>query len=48
MSNYELVGADYLLKIRTENIELLDTSKIDKLYELGYKKTKEKIQEKKK
>lgn len=43
LSNYELAGADYLLKIKTENIELLDISKIDYLFNLGYKITKEKF-----
>ena len=38
--NYELNGADYLLKIKTKNISLLDMNKIDELYELGYKITK--------
>lgn len=45
LSNYELEGADYLLKIKTKNIELLDINKIDYLYKLGYKITKEKINE---
>ena len=40
LSNYELAGADYLLKIKTKNIELLDVSKIDYLYKLGYKVAK--------
>lgn len=43
LSNYELAGADYLLKIKTNNIELLDISKIDYLYKLGYKIAKEKL-----
>ena len=43
LSNYELAGADELLKIKTKNIELLDINKIDYLYELGYKVAKEKI-----
>lgn len=43
LSNYELAGADYLLKIKTENIELLDINKIDYLYELGYKIARETI-----
>lgn len=42
LSNYELAGADYLLEIKTKNIELLDYSKINYLYNLGYKKTKKK------
>lgn len=41
LSNYELAGADYLLRIKTKNIELLDISQIDYLYELGYKIAKE-------
>ena len=48
LSNYELAGADYLLKIKTKNIDLLDINKIDYLYEIGYKRAKEKIQEIKK
>lgn len=45
LSNYELAGADYLLKIKTKNIELLDINKIDYLYNLGYKMAKEKIKD---
>jgi NTE family protein len=48
LSNYELAGADYLLKIKTKNIELLDINKIDYLYNLGYKTAREKINEIKK
>ena len=40
LSNYELNGADFLLKIKTKNISLLDMNKIDEHYELGYKITK--------
>lgn len=40
LSNYELIGADKLIKIKTEHMSLLDSSKIDYLYELGYKKAK--------
>lgn len=36
LANYELKGADYLLKIKTKDIELLDINKIDYLYKLGY------------
>ena len=43
LSNYELLGTDYLIKIKTKNIGLLDTSKIDELYELGYKTAKKQI-----
>lgn len=37
LSNYELSGADDLIKIKTSHISLLDTSKIEYLYKLGYK-----------
>lgn len=40
LSNYELEGANYLLKIKTKNISLLDTQKMDYLYRLGYQKAK--------
>lgn len=48
LSNYELEGADYLLKIKTKDISLLDKSKIKYLYQLGYIETKGKMQEIKK
>lgn len=44
LSNYELDGVDYLLKIKTEKISLLDINKIDYLYNLGYKIAKEQIE----
>ena len=40
LANYELEGIDYLLKIKTKKISLLDFSKIDFLYNLGYAETK--------
>lgn len=40
LSNYELDGVDCLIKIKSKPVSLLDTSKIDMLYELGYKQTK--------
>ena len=43
LANYELQGADYLLKIKTKNISLLDMDKIDELYEIGYKTAKNNI-----
>lgn len=43
LSNYELAGADYLIKIKTKNIELLDISKIDYLFNLGYTVVKKEI-----
>lgn len=46
LSNYEIIGADYLLTIKTKDVSLLDCSKIDCLYELGYKETKKFIREK--
>lgn len=36
LSNYELEGVDYLIKIKTKNISLLDMKKIDELYKIGY------------
>jgi len=44
LSNYELQGAENLIKIKTKNIHLLDKKKMDYLYELGYKETKKFIQ----
>ena len=43
LSNYELEGVDYLLKIHTEDVSLLDTSKMDYLYQRGYEETKKQI-----
>lgn len=43
LSNYELEGADFLLKIKAENIALLETKKIDELYKLGYETMKKNI-----
>lgn len=45
ISNYDLEGADYLLKIKTEKVQLLDYKKIDELYLKGYEQTKNKIRE---
>ncbi len=45
LSNYELDGADYLIKIRTKDIHLLDKDKVDYLYQLGYITAKEKIKQ---
>lgn len=45
LSNYELEGADFLIKIKTSDISLLDTKKIEELYQFGYVQTKEKIKE---
>lgn len=43
LANYELNGADYLLEIDTPHVSLLDCSKIDELYVLGYRQCKEYI-----
>lgn len=48
LSNYELYGADYLIKIKYKDISLLDNSKINMLYNLGYNETKRKVKEIKK
>ncbi len=45
LSNYELEGADYLLKVTTVNTPLLDTSKMDYFYQRGYEETKKRIKE---
>lgn len=41
LSNYEMTGADYILRIKSGKVDLLDMKKIDELYELGYNQTKE-------
>lgn len=43
--NYEIEGADYLIKLKTKNISLLDMKKIDELFLLGYKTAKKRIKE---
>ena len=43
LSNYEIEGCDYLLKVNTENIGLLDYKKIDELYIKGYNEMKRNI-----
>ena len=48
LSNYELDGADFLAKIKCEKIVLLDTTKINYLYNLGYKEGKRILKEIKK
>lgn len=40
LSKYELEGMDYSIKIKSKKISLLDMSKIDEFYELGYRETK--------
>ena len=41
LSNYELEGADYLIDIQTPHVSLLECSKIEELYILGYRQTKD-------
>lgn len=45
LSNYELDGSDFTLKITSKKVGLLDMKKIDELYELGYRQAKEKIKD---
>lgn len=45
LSNYEIIGADYLLTLKTKDVSLLDCSKIDYLYKLGYEETKKFIKQ---
>ena len=40
LTNYELDGSDYNIKIKTEKIGLLEIEKLDELYEIGYIETK--------
>ncbi len=42
--NYEIEGIDYLLNVRTEDIGLLETNKIEELYNIGYKTAKKEMQ----
>lgn len=41
LSKYELNGSDYLIKIKSKKVSLLDMSEINEFYQLGYLKTKE-------
>lgn len=38
--NYEVEGIEYLLKIKTKHISLLDTKKTQEVYEIGYRTAK--------
>ncbi len=42
---YEWEGTDYLLKIDTASVGLLEKTKIEELYNQGYEQTKKKINE---
>ena len=39
LSKYELEGSDYLIRINSKKVSLLDMSKINEFYDLGYKET---------
>lgn len=43
LANYELDGVDAIIKIKTKNIGLLQTEKIDELYQDGYTQAKKQI-----
>lgn len=43
LSNYEMEGADCVLRIKSDKVGLLDMKKIDDLYRLGYEQTKKQI-----
>lgn len=45
LSEYETFGLDYKLKIESDKVNLLDTTKIDLFYELGYLNTRKNINE---
>ena len=47
LANYELDGIDYLITVKTDKISLLDASKLEYLYNMGYNEGK-KILEKEK
>ena len=43
LSNYELNGSDYNVKIKSDKVGLLDMNRIDELFELGYNQMKQEI-----
>lgn len=45
LSNYELDGVDYLLKIKTKDVSLLEIKQMDYLYREGYEQTKKFIKD---
>lgn len=47
LSKHELDGSDYLIKVKSEKVSLLDMSKIDEFYQLGYNETKKFLKENK-
>ena len=45
LSKYEINGTDYLINLKSEKVSLLDMSKIEEFYKLGYSYTKNIIDE---
>ena len=45
LSKYELDGMDYSIKIKSRKVSLLDMSKIDEFYEIGYEETRKFLNE---
>lgn len=43
LSNYELDGADFLLKIDTKDVSLLETNQMEYLYKRGYETAKKEM-----
>ena len=43
LSGYEMTGAENIIEIKSDKVGLLDMSKIDYLYKLGYKETAKNI-----
>lgn len=45
LANYELEGVDSIIKIKTENVGLLETEKINELYINGYNQAKKQVRD---
>lgn len=45
LSKYEFDGMDYFIKVKSEKVSLLDMSKIDEFYEMGYEETRRFLKE---
>ena len=45
LANYELIGVDEKIKIKTRNVMLLETEKMEELYNEGYKQGKKQIKQ---
>lgn len=43
LTNYELIGVDEIIKIKTHNVGLLEIEKMNELYNLGYSQAKKQI-----